>query len=73
MICSHEVHVLTRLECIIELHLTLPLEIINVRRENEQLQTVIDSFKNEQFALQTQVEKLKLKHKEQHAHFRSEV
>lgn len=44
-----------------------------MKADNEGLQSVIDGIKNDQFALQTQVDRLKQKISDQYDRYRAEV
>ena len=46
---------------------------MNLKKENESLQNVIDQIRNDQFALQIQVERLQQKLADQYDKYRSEV
>lgn len=48
-------------------------DVMNLKKENERLQNVIDQIRNDQFALQVQVEKLQQKLADQYDKYRSEV
>jgi len=48
-------------------------DIAELKKQNGRLQSVIDNIRNEQIALQTQVERLQQKLSEQYDKYRSEV